>query len=343
MMTPVEFTIVVPVFNASQWLERCIHSILRQGLEAYEIILVNDGSTDDSEEICRCFAERYDQVKVLTQQNKGVCAARNLGIANARGQWIIFLDADDYLLDDGLRQVFMPFNNRQDIEVIQYFSTYDYLAKQPITQDILFDGKGHEYLKRNGIISFCWFFAYRRDFLEKHQILFDVRYIVGEDQHFVANVLLHNPQIVVTSANIYRYVVTEGSATTKRDVRHTRRCVKDYLYSFHEILQMSENLTTDGEEDVRQACKKSMNAKKMFGFSRMLSAKYNRHEFSVLSKEVRALDFYPVIPLGADIRSKILAAVMNGVMCHYIFYFLTALTFNQVVVPFILPRIRHTV
>lgn len=343
MINPIEYTVIVPVFNASQWLERCVQSILHQGLEAYEVILVNDGSTDNSEEICRRFADKYDQIKVLNQENKGVCAARNLGIDSAQGQWIILLDADDYLLDDGLRQVFLPFSNREDVDVIQYFSTYDYLPKQPITRNIIFDGNGHDYLKQSGIISFCWFFAYRKEFLEKHRIRFDTRYIVGEDQHFVANVLLHNPNIVVSSANIYRYVVTEGSATTKRDVGHTRRCVKDYIHSFHDILQMSKNLTTDGEDDVRQACMKSMNAKKMFGFSRMLSAKYNRKEFSMLSREVIELGFYPVIPLGADIRSKILAAVMNGVMCHYIFYFLAALTFNRVVVPFILPRIRHTV
>ena len=91
-------SIIVPVYNAEAYLDRCIESVVTQSFQDLELILVNDGSTDTSPEKCRAWAHD-PRVVFLSTENKGVSAARNLGLQQARGTWILFLDSDDYLLE----------------------------------------------------------------------------------------------------------------------------------------------------------------------------------------------------------------------------------------------------
>ena len=88
---------IVAVYNAARYLERCVNSICLQTYKNLEIILVNDGSTDNSGEICDDFAKNDKRVLVIHQSNKGVSAARNIGINRAHGEYMMFVDADDFL------------------------------------------------------------------------------------------------------------------------------------------------------------------------------------------------------------------------------------------------------
>ena len=94
-------SIIVPVYNAEKYIDQCIESVLTQSFTDFELILVNDGSTDSSLE--RCYAWDSDErVKVFFTENRGVSHARNYGLKNAIGKWILFLDSDDYLVKDSL-------------------------------------------------------------------------------------------------------------------------------------------------------------------------------------------------------------------------------------------------
>lgn len=96
-------SIIIPVYNASQYLRECLDSIVNQIFNAeYEIITVNDGSTDDSLQICEEYASRYPNIKVISEKNAGVSAARNKALAIASGEWLVFVDADDKLLPNAL-------------------------------------------------------------------------------------------------------------------------------------------------------------------------------------------------------------------------------------------------
>lgn len=85
------FSIIVPIYNMQDYLDQCIQSILNQTFEDFELLLINDGSTDDSLSICQSY------IKLLTQANKGVSAARNLGLEQMTGKYVIFIDPDDYV------------------------------------------------------------------------------------------------------------------------------------------------------------------------------------------------------------------------------------------------------
>lgn len=88
-------SVIIPVFNAEDYLEECIDSVLKQSYSDFEILLINDGSTDSSASICTKYASNDNRIKVFTQQNSGVSSARNVGIENAKGEWITFVDSDD--------------------------------------------------------------------------------------------------------------------------------------------------------------------------------------------------------------------------------------------------------
>ena len=95
---------VLPVYNVMPYLERCVQSLVCQTYKDFEIILVDDGSPDDSGKLCDELATRDERIRVIHQENKGISGARNTGIDNATGEYIIFVDSDDYwLFDDGLQ------------------------------------------------------------------------------------------------------------------------------------------------------------------------------------------------------------------------------------------------
>lgn len=94
-----KFTVIIPVYNVAAYLSKCVDSVLKQDFKQYEVILIDDGSTDESGKICDEFAKQDKRIVVIHQKNKGLSAARNMGIENAKGEYILFLDSDDYWHD----------------------------------------------------------------------------------------------------------------------------------------------------------------------------------------------------------------------------------------------------
>lgn len=340
-MNSIYTSVIIPVYNVAPYIAKTLDSVLRQGLEAseYEVIMVNDGSEDSSADICREYCERFPNFKLVNQENAGVSAARNRGIDAAQGEYVVFLDADDYLLDNGLQLASCQFRNRNDVDVIHYFSSYDFWPVKPIDNTLEFDGTGHDYILHSGLPSFCWLFFYRKSFLDEHQIRFKP-YIVGEDQLFSSTVCLANPHVVSTKADIYRYVVREKSATTKRDVTHTRRCVIDYLDAYHDIIQAMRKYRVGEGMPVYDKCVVSLNSKKMFGFSRILSSDYRKKEYEKVMAKCRDAAFYPVTGADLGTKGKMTTMLMNGAMNCYLVYKLAGFAFNKIVVPYILPKLR---
>ena len=100
-------SIIIPVYNTEQYLEGCLNSALDQSFDAYEIIVVDDGSTDRSPEILKCYGKQYpDKVRLIRQENKGLGGARNTGIEHAKGRYLMFLDSDDCIRMDALKKVY---------------------------------------------------------------------------------------------------------------------------------------------------------------------------------------------------------------------------------------------
>ena len=127
-----KITVVIPVYNCDKYLRRAIDSVLKQESNEYELILINDGSVDNSLNICLEYSKN-DNVKVIDIKNSGVSNARNLGIKKASGEYIIFLDADDYFNENYFKKINKILKNTDlDIIINNYFNEYSKKRKKVI-------------------------------------------------------------------------------------------------------------------------------------------------------------------------------------------------------------------
>lgn len=101
-------SVIIPVYNVEKYLESCLESIKSQTFTDYELILINDGSTDESVAIMRRYAKTDARIRIIPQSNRGVSAARNLGLSVAEGDYVLFVDSDDTILPDALEHYCMP-------------------------------------------------------------------------------------------------------------------------------------------------------------------------------------------------------------------------------------------
>ncbi|MCQ2022958.1 glycosyltransferase, partial [Clostridium butyricum] len=125
-MNNVQISIIVPIYNTENYLKRCINSIINQNITNFEVILINDGSTDNSRKICEEYSKLYENIRLINQENLGQAYARNLGITEAKGKYIGFVDSDDYI-DKNMYSnlVNIAESNRCDIAVCSDEKVYD--------------------------------------------------------------------------------------------------------------------------------------------------------------------------------------------------------------------------
>ena len=117
-----QISIIVPVYNSENYLRRCVNSILTQTFTDFELILINDGSTDESGEICNFYQTKDSRVRVYHKNNAGVSSARNVGLRYARGEWITFVDSDDWLDDVYLDKLY--FNSAYKADLVISYGKY---------------------------------------------------------------------------------------------------------------------------------------------------------------------------------------------------------------------------
>lgn len=198
-------SIIIPVYNVEDYLERCIHSIIEQSYSHLEIILVNDGSTDRSGVICDQFQKCDPRVRVIHQDNGGVSSARNAGIRESTGDYITFVDSDDWLEREMYKSMVAVIQDGQEPEVIMCdFVTVKNNSKIKITSDLFkgFYSKKDiirdvypkllvtEDFGRIAIVS-AWNCLFKKAFLLKNNIGFDVRLRYSEDCLFMAQVMVN--------------------------------------------------------------------------------------------------------------------------------------------------------
>lgn len=145
MMEQCVISVIIPVYKAEKYLSRCIASLLAQSFTAFELLLIDDGSPDNSGKICHDWAERDCRIRVLHQTNAGVSAARNKGLDEAKGEYIVFVDSDDYVGTDYLKHLYEERPLNLDSIVVQGFTVVSEQAdrqyKSPMRAPALCSGR----------------------------------------------------------------------------------------------------------------------------------------------------------------------------------------------------------
>lgn len=224
-------SIIVPVYNVESYLSRCVESILGQTFRDFELILIDDGSTDHSGAICDEFAKQDGRIRVIHQVNRGVSSARNTGISLARREWLCFVDADDILSTMFLQKFHERFNGVSDYyiqgscnvtnEIIETRSTYQdkdfILGVDIIPSNIL----------ENGV---PWGKLFRSAIVKQNNIRFNECLNRGEDELFCMDFLYHTKMISTISCNGYYYRRDNPNSLTNNNIDPMQLCLYNAAY-----------------------------------------------------------------------------------------------------------------
>ncbi len=204
---------IVPVYNVQDYLAKCVDSILRCSGFDFQCILVNDGSTDNSLEICRKY-QKYDNIDIIDKANGGLSDARNAGLAKAIGKYVIFIDSDDFVTSENLNSLVMDIKNGKEFDIL--FNDYTIVSKsgaiinkinQANTEKIVYDNDlFYEIINKGGVLFNSWRYVFRRDFLADNDVSFKKGYLC-EDVDFFVNTVIKAGKIAVVHKPYYNYVI----------------------------------------------------------------------------------------------------------------------------------------
>lgn len=336
-----KLTVVVPVYNSEKYLSRCLDSLLCQGVaDGYEILCINDGSTDRSGEILTKYEKEHpDVVRVITQPNGGVIAARNKGLDEARGEIVTFCDNDDYLVPGAYKYLMDSFWDDQT-DVVQF---------QPVTLDwktlkwfketndpsgiVRYEGRGRDVFNQPFLLA-VWNHLYRKSFLDEHKLRLR-NVIINEDSLFCLDVYMANPYVKSVSSCVYRYTVSKEQVTSGRKVSKMRQMLPCYII-FYKVCEEYALACSDQESVLRNNLmeRRFMGAQQFF--SRILSADLSLRDYRSLKKEMTEIGYLPY-PYGGKIG--ISARLM---MSHYCIYWTLSFVFRYIFIPFVLPRLARS-
>lgn len=258
-MTNPLVSVIIPIYNTEKYIRRSVDSVLNQTYQNFEILLVNDGSNDRSPEVCEDLSNKDERIQYFTQKNQGVSVARNLGLKNAKGEYVFFLDSDD------------EWNNRLIEKVIDCFQItncdmvrfgFNSHAPQYVQNDRIREGLFAQkeivcsYFA-DGVIyrnfSACWSGAYKRTLIEGEKLRFDKKMAIGEDGKFVLQYTLLCKKIQMIDEHLYEYypIFEDRENATSRDTKAIYDEYELCLLEFELIYQKWDSLLS--EADKREA------------------------------------------------------------------------------------------
>ncbi len=219
-----KYSVIIPVYNVEALVGRCIESVVHQIKSDTEIIIIDDGSTDDSGKICDVYANEYDCIKAIHQSNKGLSGARNTGLKNATGEWILFLDSDDYWKEDFFEIIDRTIKRHaSDYYKFNYMKVYDSenfdripLILENEMVDISTEELRLSYLTDRLLNYHIGWEAhtgvYKKQLLDRYHIQFkDTKEVYAEDLLFTMEYILHSESIYLLCDCLYMYYTREGS------------------------------------------------------------------------------------------------------------------------------------
>lgn len=238
-------SVIIPMYNVAHFLEECVATVRIKNIQ-YEILMINDGSPDSSLQIATQLAQQNSHIKVISQENKGLGGARNTGIINANGKYILFLDADDRLV----MQDFSFLIASPEDQIIQ-------LASQNVTHDrkvishyspIRVDGvSGMDFWIENQVMPSACNKLYLRTFLLKNALFFK-EHLLSEDIEFNTRAFFLAGRISAFNVVVQNFVQTSGSITRSRSIEARKRLFKD-LCRIINLLVEYRNLNSTKPKD----------------------------------------------------------------------------------------------
>ena len=225
------FSIIVPVYNVEKYITKCLDSIMSQTFKDYEVIIVNDGTQDNSMEL----TQKYDVIRI-NQENKGLSEARNTGVKKAKGDYIIFLDSDDFIEKDLLKKINQSTNNNPDLIRYQVREIYeDSNDKKDYKEAPFYNKIGEEafsLLSKYHYVENAWAYAIKREYYQKNKFEFK-KGTIHEDFGLMPLVIIKAQCVNSIDYIGYSYLQRQGSIMNKNDYKKTIKKVDDLWKHYH--------------------------------------------------------------------------------------------------------------
>lgn len=228
-MSEIKVSIIMPVYNSELYLEDCVDSILAQDFDSYELLLIDDGSSDGSAEICDNYAKQDSRIKVFHKTNGGICDSRNYGLERAQGEYIAFCDHDDFVEQGFLSENYQT-AKQNNADIVKFGRKAMVINGDKVQKTDIRVFKNRTYLKEDikkeflqmefdGAMVCVWDGFFRNQFLKSNHILFDTYYKKGGEDIAFCNACFARAEVLVLRDKVYydHYIRVGYSTSTKAD------------------------------------------------------------------------------------------------------------------------------
>ena len=312
-----KLSILIPAYNVEQWLSRCLNSILAQNTEDVEIIIVDDGSTDNTLQCAKKFSAKWNNIKVFSKNNEGVGAARNFLLDKAQGEYIWFVDSDDYIVDGCLTSILAELSSDLDLLSVAYNDV----------QQRLFEGKGIDYIKDHLINGYLWSKVIKRETIEKASIHFESKRCSQEDWFFLMHVypLLAHVKQIPLKAYVY---CDDNKQSVMRGVgvEHKKKLVADSLETICNFKLFINEIRNEPYVEVYEAWMNTSVAGFLYS---LFPLDYSLNEIKRDIEKFRERGIYPVGKTGKNKIDLFLKVVNHEGLYLFLVKLYRILRFNE--------------
>lgn len=296
------YSVIIPVYNAEGTLRRCLDSLVGQQFSNYELLLINDGSTDGSDAICREYANTYSCIRYFAKENGGVSSARNLGLEQAKGEYILFVDSDDYVSQDYFALLSHTLeSNAVDLLMFGYrnfggvsteWDAGEFYENAEVGVAEQISSAARKYL-----FSSLWSKAFKRQIIEQHNIRFANDLAIGEDQAFIFTYAMHIRSIGSIEDHLYNVDVSDGNSLSRKARPYLTEQLMEVnrrMYAAYQAVPHAPEAAKHYETALSWMTYRSVysSCKELLKFD--LSAKQRRQEIRKICKLYRAEHVRPV-------------------------------------------------
>mgnify|MGYP005811608237 FL=1 len=328
-----KLSIIIPLYNSQDFIGNCLESLLRQDYNDIEIIVVNDGSTDNSKNIVERLAKENSNIRLLDKTNGGIGTARNLGVDKATGQYLYFIDSDDYIVENTL-SLLMSIILNNNLEILGFATRNTKLLNQNTSSNKhMFHSEsnisihtGEEFIGKYNYRTEVWWYIIKKDFYDNSELRFHPRKFV-QDSYFTPSLFLKAKRIGFIPIDVHRYVTNVNSITNTDSPEHIQKHMNDLLFAISQLHKLIKKAKTN---ECKNRLKNRQQSYVFFFFIRFAKSKMAFNELNQVIKEFKSYGAYPLTDfIGKDyngIKYKILTYTFNSPPLRNLFLFVLRTT-----------------
>lgn len=325
-------SIIIPLYNNESYIPDCLDSILTQQLNEndFEVIIVNDGSTDGSEAITKTYTQKYDNFHLINQENQGNGIAREKGLALAKGRYIFFVDSDDYLVSNTLNDL-LNLMETKNLEILRFSAKNTYQSFNPDEKPRFFEIDknnevitGMQFLAEVYYSPEVWRFIVRKSLITDNNISYVPNHFI-QDSFYTPEIYMPAKRTVYGELDVYRYRQNSGSVTRRKTDKHIRKYVDSIEFGIHRLSALIDSvpMTAPHAEKCAEMLKTKLQWYCMLYIIRFARCSNNTEELETKLRNMQNLGAFPLNELRGGpydtIRYKIIRIIFNNRKLRNIF------------------------